>query len=76
MNPIPRILQAELGITESNRQTLAKVSDLLELLDSAIDFSGLSLTDWYHYATESRHVAIGAETTPMHKAITLFNQLK
>ncbi len=76
MNPIPRILQAELGITESNRHTLARVSDLLEHLDSAIDFSGLSLTDWYHYGTESRQVAIGAETYPMHKAITLFHQLQ
>jgi hypothetical protein len=76
MNPIPRILQAEPGIMESNRQTLAKVSDLLELLDSAIDFPGLSESDWYQYGTESQFIAVGADKYPLQRAITLFNQLQ
>lgn len=75
MNPIPRILQAEPGITEANRQTLEKVSRLLDLLDSAVDFSGLSLKDWYRFRTVSGRITVGAKTTPMHEAITLYNSL-
>lgn len=74
MNPIPRILQAEPGITEANRQTLEKVSRLLDLLDSAVDFSE---------ATDSRlmsmgdplpvYVMIDVDAKDLRDAITLYN---
>lgn len=77
MNPIPRILQAEPGITESNRQTLAKVSDLLDLLDSAIDFSGLSAEQWVttHCPGRPLYQEIEVDRDDIVHALTLFNQL-
>lgn len=77
MNPVPRILQAEPFITKANRQTLEKVSRLLDLLDSAIDFSVLAKQDWYqtYYSSDPTVVAIGASRKDLHEAITLYNSL-
>jgi hypothetical protein len=75
MNPIPRILQAEPGITEADRQTLEKVSRLLDLLDSAVDFSVLAKQDWYRAGTMSPRITIGVLQIQMANAVTLYNSL-
>lgn len=77
MNPVPRILIAEPGISMPSVLMLEKVSEVLNLLDAALDFDELARRDWFIHGTSTDDpIVISANPEPLRHLVTLYRQLQ
>lgn len=77
MNPVPRILKAEPGISVPSALTLEKVSAVLNLLDAALDFDELARRDWFIHGTGADDpIVISANPEPLRHLVTLYRSLQ